>query len=92
MSKKNPSPKENGPVLVPANEATEPAEETKGPKIFPVPAHIMELLQAEIALHNTAMNRWNLKLQAAALASGVPDGSRFNFKQNPDGTFIFIVQ
>lgn len=79
----------DGPVVVPFNEP--PQGGVKRSQAHSVPAPVIELLQAEIEIRNKAMARWHRKLAAAATLSGVPEGSRFQFKQNVDGTFVFLI-
>jgi len=59
---------------------------------FPCPPSVLELLQGEIERRNEAVARFQEKLNAAATLSGVPDGERFKFDTNPDGSAFFTVK
>ena len=58
----------------------------------PVPALILDLLQAEIEVRNVAIVRWDEKLRAAATLSGIAPDTKFKFKTNPDGSAFFVVE
>lgn len=67
--------------------------------MFSVPAPVVELLQTDMKIRNVANAEWQKaledfqqKLAAAATLAGVPEGSRFQFKQNGDGTFVFLIE
>lgn len=81
-----------GPVRIQADDGSPSQEGPKTRKMFSVPAPVVELLQTDIEIRNAAMDRWQQKLASAAILSGVPEGSKFQFKQNDDGTFVFLIE
>ncbi len=68
-----------------------PTPGRKGQKVVPIPGPVLELMQGEIERSIVATTRFEKKLRAVAILSGVPEGVPAELKTNPDGSAFFVV-